>query len=47
MGHFPKIFKTAIIILIQKANTDPTNAINYRPISLLEVPCKITEKINK
>lgn len=33
MGHFPKHFKTAILKLIHKPNTDPTNATNYRPVN--------------
>ncbi len=37
MGCHTRRFKTAIIKLIPKANTNPTNPINHRPISLLEV----------
>lgn len=44
-GYFPLKFKTAIIKLIPKPNTDHTNPINYRPISLLEVTGKFLEKI--
>ncbi len=36
MGYFPLKFKTAIIQLIPKPNTNHTDPINYRPISLLE-----------
>lgn len=45
MGYFPNKFKNAIIKLIPKPNTDHTNPINYRPISLLEVTGEILEKI--
>lgn len=44
MGYFPEKFKTAIIKLIPKTNTDHTNPINYRPVSL-DVNGKILEKI--
>lgn len=44
-GYFPNIFKKAVIKFIPKKDKAPTNPINYRPISLLEVPGKIYEKI--
>lgn len=44
MGLFPNKFKTVIIKLLPKPQTDNTNPINYRPISLLEVTGKILEK---
>lgn len=37
--------KNALIRFIPKENKSPTNPINYRPISLLETPGKIFEKI--
>ena len=45
MGYFPIKFKNAIMILILKAGKDPKKVENYRPISLLEIPGKIFEKI--
>ncbi len=44
IGHFPTVFKKAVIKLIPKENKNPKNPINYRPISLLETPGKIFEK---
>ena len=45
LGYFPAKFKHAKIILIPKPNTKGTNPTEYRPISLLEVPGKVLEKI--
>ena len=45
MGYFPIVFKNGLIILIPKPNKDPKNPNNYRPITLLEVPAKILERI--
>ena len=42
-GKFPKIFKDAIILAILKKG-DPSDPLNYRPISLLNIFCKILEK---
>ncbi len=43
-GYFPNCFKEAIIRFIPKKDKSPTNPVNYRPISLLEIPGKIFEK---
>lgn len=43
-GYFPKKFKQALITLIPKAGK-PNRPENFRPISLLNIPGKILEKI--
>ena len=45
MGYFPIIFKNGLIILIPKQGKDPKDPSNYRPITLLEVPGKILERV--
>lgn len=44
-GFFPQTFKAAIIKFIPKKGKSPIQPINYRPISLLEVPGKLYERI--
>ncbi|GFU77985.1 RNA-directed DNA polymerase from mobile element jockey [Trichonephila clavipes] len=45
VGYFPQIWKTASIIPILKPGKDSTLLDSFRPISLLPVLSKITEKI--
>ena len=45
IGYFPNCFKEAIIKFIPKKDKTLTDPINYRPISLLEVPGKIFERL--
>ena len=45
MGYFPDLYKHAKLKLIPKAKKNSTNPNNFRPISLLEVPGKLLEKI--
>ena len=45
IGYFPIILKNGIIILIPKPGKDGKNPINYRPITLLELPGKILERV--
>ena len=42
---FPKEWRKAIIIPIQKPGKDPSNKNNYRPISLTSCMCKLLEKM--
>lgn len=44
-GYFPDKWKNGIIRLIPKQNKSPQQAQNYRPITLLEVPGKILERV--
>ena len=45
MGYFPDQFKSAITIMIPKKTKSKFNALNYRPIALLEAIGKLYEKI--
>lgn len=44
-GHFPRKLKSAIIHLIPKAGKTPDTPAHFRPLSLLEIPGKILERI--
>ena len=45
MGYFPNLFKIGILRFIGKPGKSLLSVNNYRPISLLEVPGKIVEKV--
>lgn len=44
LGYFQTKFKTALIKLIPKANSDDTDPKNYRPISLLDCQAKSSKR---
>ena len=44
-GHFSKIWKHGTMKFLPKPSKSPLSQINYRPISILEEPGKIAEKI--
>lgn len=44
-GSMPDSFNEAIISLIPKKDKDLTDPVNYRPISLINVDCKILSKV--
>ena len=45
MGYYPSIFKNGLFVFSHKTGKDPRNAENYRPITLLEVPGKLVERL--
>ena len=45
MGYFSLAFKNGLIVFTPKGDKDGTDVLNYRPITLLEVPGKVLEKI--
>ena len=46
LGYFPKSFKLARVVPVHKSGPK-TEINNYRPISILTIFCKITEKVAK
>ena len=40
-GQVPQEWLTSVITPIPKSKTDPLDPLNFRPISLISVPCKI------
>lgn len=45
VGYFPRLWKIALIVLINKPGKPPDQVTSYRPISLLPIFAKIIEKI--
>ena len=45
IGYFPKQWKDAKVIMLQKSGKDHTNPKNYRPISLLPAISKVFERL--
>ena len=45
LGFIPKQWKETIMIMLPKPGKSPKQVINYRPISLINVPSKVLEKI--
>ena len=43
--YFPKLILYIKMVFFSKPNTDPTDPLNYRPISLIELVCKTFEHI--
>ena len=44
MGYFSVVFKNGLMVFTPKGNKDGRDVLNYRPITLLEVPGKVLEK---
>lgn len=44
-GHFPQLWRKALIIPILKSGKDPKQTSSYRPISLLSTLSKVAEKV--
>ena len=44
MGYFTVVYKNGLMVLAPKEGKDNREAINFRPITLLEIPGKILER---
>ena len=45
LGHIPAAWKESIMVMLPKPGKSPRQVENYRPISLLNLPSKVLEKI--
>ena len=45
MGYFSVMYKNGMMIFTQKENKDARDPLNYRPITLLEIPGKMMERV--
>ena len=45
MGYFSKCYRNGLMVLTPKDGKDGRDPINYRPITLLEVPGKVLERV--
>ena len=45
IGYFTVVYKNGIMIMTPKAEKDSRDPLNYRPITLLEIPGKILERV--
>lgn len=45
MGYYPVVYKNGLLVFVLKEGKNPKDPISYRPITLLEVPGKLLEKL--
>lgn len=45
MGYFPVLYKNGIIVLVVKPGKNGRDPTDYRPITLLEIPGKLLERV--
>ena len=44
MGYFTVVYKNGLMVLTPKEGKDKREAINFHPITLLEIPGKVLER---